>query len=629
MASAKKNFESMTVAQLQDYLRGEGVELPAKTQLKKYYVGLAVQQSELSAGNLTSPRTRWGSEPVELRTSPLGGKDGKAAEKGEASEMPQQEGAASSSKADRTGTAVPRQPGRSERDSVSQRLRSPERGRPIKQEGGATPYKSPRRMREMSPLRRAKSPLRRKAEAAATRGDATTSTARKTLDETLFGGPKTPPQASKPLTQPQPEPLAAAAEVKQERVPKKTKKAGFWVPSFFQRSKRENVERSSREEVRTMRVQNLGRRSWGAAKAGWELLSRILSVRPPQWLVLLLALGMVVALAISYLQAALRPIPFCDTGASPVGSQCIPCPEHGHCESGHLTCAVGYEKVGRHCVKDKRVEARVQKLAGKVKRFACQQRGLALCGYNASEAVTRASVMGMLGEGQTVDQRTADIFSLAVQRAGEELLMAAENGVPVLVCPDDLARQYKPLSCLAREAAQRNWKPLALLLLSILGALYFWRRRRQQQALVKAAETLYEKICAELEDAAQRPGGAPKWKIATHFRDSLLKPRERGGALWKEVDRLAREDTRVLVRQQMVQGESFTVWEWREAGALLSPTFKGTAGAPASGTPSNQPTEALVRRRPSNETPSRTNGTPSRIYPSTNTINIEPVRWKF
>lgn len=82
------------------------------------------------------------------------------------------------------------------------------------------------------------------------------------------------------------------------------------------------------------------------------------------------------------------------------GSGCIPCPEHGHCESGLLTCAVGYEKVGRHCVKDKRVEARVHKLAGKVKRFVCQQRGLALCGYNTSEAVPRAHVMGMLGEGQ-------------------------------------------------------------------------------------------------------------------------------------------------------------------------------------------------------------------------------------
>lgn len=64
----------------------------------------------------------------------------------------------------------------------------------------------------------------------------------------------------------------------------------------------------------------------------------------------------------------------------------------------------------------------------------------------------------------------------------------------MLVCPDDLAQQYKPLSCLAREAAQRNWKPLALLLLSGLGALYFWRRRRRQQALVKAAEALYEKV---------------------------------------------------------------------------------------------------------------------------------------
>lgn len=322
MASAKRNFESMTVAQLQEYLRGEGVELPSKTQLKKYYVGLAVQQSELSASMLTSPRTRWGSEPVELRTSPLGGKGsgaGNASEAGEASGKSQQEGPSSSSKADRATTVVPTQPSRSERESVSQRLRSPERGRPVKQEGGATPYKSPRRMREMSPLRRAKSPLRRKAEAAATRGDASTSTAPKNLEDTLFGGPKVTSPVSQPLTEPRPTLPLAVPKVKQERVPKQ-KEAASWVPSFFQRSKREKVERSSREEARTRHVQNVGRRSWGAAKTGWRVLSRILSVRPPQWLVLLLALVMVVALGASYLRAALRPVPFCDTGVLPAGA---------------------------------------------------------------------------------------------------------------------------------------------------------------------------------------------------------------------------------------------------------------------------------------------------------------------
>jgi hypothetical protein len=70
----------------------------------------------------------------------------------------------------------------------------------------------------------------------------------------------------------------------------------------------------------------------------------------------------------------------------------------------------------------------------------------------------------------------------------------------------------------------------------------------------------------ELEDAANRPGSAPKWVMAAHFRDTLLKPRERTGPLWREVERLAVEDSRVNVRQQMVRGESFTVWEWLGEG---------------------------------------------------------------
>lgn len=81
----------------------------------------------------------------------------------------------------------------------------------------------------------------------------------------------------------------------------------------------------------------------------------------------------------------------------------------------------------------------------------------------------------------------------------------------------------------------------------------------------------------ELEDAANRPGSAPKWVMAAHFRDTLLKPRERTGPLWREVERLAVEDSRVNVRQQMVRGESFTVWEWlgEEGGGTQELLIKG------------------------------------------------------
>jgi hypothetical protein len=63
------------------------------------------------------------------------------------------------------------------------------------------------------------------------------------------------------------------------------------------------------------------------------------------------------------------------------------------------------------------VEARVQKLAGRVKGLVCAQRGLALCGYNASEAVTRASVMDLLSEGKVREQLLL-FFVTCTMRAG-------------------------------------------------------------------------------------------------------------------------------------------------------------------------------------------------------------------
>lgn len=70
--------------------------------------------------------------------------------------------------------------------------------------------------------------------------------------------------------------------------------------------------------------------------------------------------------------------------------------------------------------------------------------------------------------------------------------------MPVLVCPDDLAQHYKPLGCLAKEAAWRNWKPLALLCALGVIVLRFWRRRQQRQALVKDAEALFGKVSGGL-----------------------------------------------------------------------------------------------------------------------------------
>jgi hypothetical protein len=333
MASSKKNFESLTVSQLQAYLQGEGVELPKQRQLKQYYLDLAYQQSDISSGSLTSPRTRWGADPVELRTSPIGDAARKVegvkaadvfglVDHGQGAQNPsqqRQEEAGPSTRINRTLINVPKQPAKREIESASKRLKSPDRGRPVKQAGQETPLtarKSPRRMREMSPLRRAKSPLKRRV--SETKPPAPSAPPRN-LDETLFGTLKSAPQPSKRSLEAGPSaqtPAVVAQDTKAERAEVKReavkKKSSTWMPSFLQRSKRG-------PETKT-RTRKIAPYVWGTAKAGGRLLGRLLSYRPPPWLLFVFALGVAFVLAASYLRAALKPVPFCDTGVLPAGT---------------------------------------------------------------------------------------------------------------------------------------------------------------------------------------------------------------------------------------------------------------------------------------------------------------------
>jgi hypothetical protein len=60
-----------------------------------------------------------------------------------------------------------------------------------------------------------------------------------------------------------------------------------------------------------------------------------------------------------------------------------------------------------------------------------------------------------------------------------------------------------------------------------------------------------------------------KWVVASRLRDHLLLPSERKlKTLWKEVELMVQEDSRIDQYQKMVKGESRIVWEWQ--GKLLA-----------------------------------------------------------
>lgn len=149
------------------------------------------------------------------------------------------------------------------------------------------------------------------------------------------------------------------------------------------------------------------------------------------------------------------------------------------------------------------------------------------------------------------------------------------NGVKELKCPDRLADQYRPLLCCIRRWAYKNAifiLPFAVLLIGLMKILW---RARQSRYLSSRAEELYELVCDILEENAMTAktmeGDVEPWVVSSRLRDHLLSLKERKNPmLWKKVEELVQEDSRIDQYPKLIKGESKTVWEWQVEGSLSS-----------------------------------------------------------
>ncbi|KAI5439582.1 hypothetical protein KIW84_025101 [Lathyrus oleraceus] len=103
-------------------------------------------------------------------------------------------------------------------------------------------------------------------------------------------------------------------------------------------------------------------------------------------------------------------------------------------------------------------------------------------------------------------------------------------------------------------------------------SILFWNVRRKLR-VSRRVEELYSKVCEILEENALTSksvnGECEPWVVASRLRDHLLLPRERKDPLlWKKVEELVQEDSRVDRYPKLVKGESKVVWEWQVEGSL-------------------------------------------------------------
>nr|GMD78307.1 uncharacterized protein LOC109185403 isoform X1 [Ipomoea batatas] len=288
-----------------------------------------------------------------------------------------------------------------------------------------------------------------------------------------------------------------------------------------------------------------------------------------------------------------QPKPFCNSNSEfddSLSDSCEPCPSNGVCSEGKLECALGYWKLGDLCIEDSKVNEAAKELYKYVEAHVCEEYAQHFCGGTGVIWVQEDGIWNKFDENKLMEYYglSSITYGHAKHRAIEAIGKTLErridqHGIKELKCPELLAENHIPLSCRVQQWIVEH----ALVLLSasalLVGCVIILLKVRRRHYLSVRAEELYNKVCDVLEEKAliardSNSEGEP-WVIASLLRDYLLSPKERKDLLlWKKVEELVREDSRLELYPKVVKGEPKVVWEWQVEDFLSSSGKKKARG---------------------------------------------------
>ncbi|KAL3330964.1 hypothetical protein AABB24_034661 [Solanum stoloniferum] len=282
-----------------------------------------------------------------------------------------------------------------------------------------------------------------------------------------------------------------------------------------------------------------------------------------------------------------QPKPFCDSNFDfddSLSDLCEPCPLNGVCHEGKLECAHGYRRLGNLCVEDSNINEAAKKLSKLVEGLLCEEHAQNSCtgtgtgivwvqGNQLWEKVNESKIMDEYGLSEAV-------YAHAMKRAMEALRKVLEtrlndHGIEELKCPPLLVLHYTPVSCRIQQWILEHALLLVPACALLLGCVFTLLKFRRRYYLSVKAEQIYNEACDVLEEKAvsarSMTGKHEPWVVASLLRDHLLSPKERKDPmLWKKVEQLVQEDSRLERYPKMVKGECKVVWEWQVEGSLSS-----------------------------------------------------------
>ncbi|XVF10986.1 hypothetical protein REPUB_Repub07fG0230200 [Reevesia pubescens] len=212
----------------------------------------------------------------------------------------------------------------------------------------------------------------------------------------------------------------------------------------------------------------------------------------------------------------------------------------------------------------------------------CEAYAQVLCYGTGTVWVRENDIWNDLDEHELMQNVGSDhtTYVYTKRRAMETIVKLLEtrtnpHGIQEFKCPESLAEYYKPFTCRIRDLISKHALTIVPVCAVLIGcAMLFWKVR-QKRYLSARVEELYHQVCDMLEENALRSkstnGGGESWVVASWLRDHLLLPRERKDPqLWRKVEELVQDDSRVDRYPKLVKGESKVVWEWQVEGPLSS-----------------------------------------------------------
>lgn len=258
--------------------------------------------------------------------------------------------------------------------------------------------------------------------------------------------------------------------------------------------------------------------------------------------------------------------------------RCIPCPKHGICRNGELTCMSGYIDVNGRCVEDEDFSVYAEALATEAFAVLSDVAGQAICGWRTSRYVRWKEVVEAVREGEinrpkrrffsarrpAYEEHKFDAATVAARRR-----LVEDNVYNIEIRSNGELTSLEPTVTLRCQVKLFIWAHLGrviLTIMSIIALIYLRVKIYFRRSYEKKIDSFYENAVEVLR--MHKEDYENKYENYAFVKDVVLRADVVGQAtmknikIWKDVEKKINADPRILRASRTVDGVPSYTYEW-------------------------------------------------------------------